>query len=175
MTKQTLSGSEYIMGVDIGGTKIAVGLVKNAAGSIVVQRRAPMISNSDAGAGLGSVLAAMDSVIADLGGRRNRGDWNLRSGPLDPLTGIILNPPNVPCWRNFPLAAEVASRRQLPVKVDNDANSAALAEVRWGAGRGYRNVLYVSVGTGIGTGIILDGRIYHGRAGAARRGWPRQH
>lgn len=170
MTKQTLSGSEYIMGVDIGGTKIAVGLV-NAAGSIVAQRRAPMISNSDAGAGLGSVLAAMDSVIADLGSLDEIGAIGICApGPLDPLTGIILNPPNVPCWRNFPLAAEVASRRQLPVKVDNDANSAALAEVRWGAGRGYRNVLYVSVGTGIGTGIILDGRIYHGRTGAAGEG-----
>lgn len=170
MTKQALSASDYIMGVDIGGTKIAVGLV-DAAGSIVTQRRAPMISNSDAAAGLSSVLAAMDSVMADLENHQEiRAIGICAPGPLDPQTGVILNPPNVPCWRNFPLAAEIASQRNLPVKVDNDANSAALAEVRWGAGRGYTNVVYVTVGTGIGTGIILDGRIYHGRTGAAGEG-----
>ena len=170
MVKQSLSGSGYMMGVDIGGTKVAVGLV-DEAGSIVAQRRAPMISNSDAAAGLSSVIAAMDSVVGDLESPRDiRAIGICAPGPLDPQTGIIINPPNVPCWRNFPLAAEIAGRRNLPVKVDNDANSAALAEVRWGAGRGYNNVVYVTVGTGIGTGIILDGRIYHGRTGAAGEG-----
>ncbi|HEY1801521.1 MAG TPA: ROK family protein [Terriglobales bacterium] len=170
MMKQALSGSGYIMGVDIGGTKVAVGLI-DPAGSIVAQRRAPMISNSDAATGLGSVLAAMDSVIADLkSDQRIRAIGICAPGPLDPQTGTIINPPNLPCWRNFPLAAEVAALHHIPVKVDNDANSAALAEVRWGAGRGYKNVVYVTVGTGIGTGIILDGRIFHGRTGAAGEG-----
>ncbi|MHB8501637.1 MAG: ROK family protein [Candidatus Acidiferrales bacterium] len=58
----------------------------------------------------------------------------------------------------------------VPVKVDNDANAAALAEAKWGAGRGYRNVFYASIGTGIGTGIIFDGRIYHGKTAAAAEG-----
>jgi glucokinase len=58
----------------------------------------------------------------------------------------------------------------VPIKVDNDANAAALAEAKWGAGRGYRNIFYATVGTGIGTGIIFDGRIYHGRTGAAAEG-----
>ncbi len=58
----------------------------------------------------------------------------------------------------------------VPIKVDNDANAAALAEAKWGAGRGYRNIFYASVGTGIGTGIVFDGRIYHGRTGAAAEG-----
>jgi glucokinase len=82
----------------------------------------------------------------------------------------VINPPNVPCWRNFALADEVARRYRLPVRVDNDANAAALAEAQWGAGCGYRRVFYATIGTGIGTGIVFDGNIYHGRTGAAGEG-----
>src|SRR6516225_10452682 len=88
-------------------------------------------------------------------------------GPLDPRTGVVLNPPNVTCWRNYPLAAEIARRYGGSVKLENDAKSAGLAEALWGAGRGYRNVFYTCIGTGIGAGILFDGRIYHGRTGAA--------
>jgi glucokinase len=59
---------------------------------------------------------------------------------------------------------------KVPIRVDNDANAAALAEAKWGAGRGYRNIFYATLGTGIGTGIILDGRIFHGKTGAAAEG-----
>ena len=83
---------------------------------------------------------------------------------------MIINPPNVTCWRNFPLAAEISNRYHLPVKIENDANAAALAEVLWGAGKGYAKVFYISIGTGIGTGFILDGHIYNGRTGAAPEG-----
>jgi glucokinase len=91
-------------------------------------------------------------------------------GPLDPATGVVINPPNLPCWRNFPLAAEVANIYNVPVRVDNDGNAAALAETVWGAGRGYKYVFYTCIGTGIGTGIVIDGRIYHGHTGAAAEG-----
>jgi glucokinase len=91
-------------------------------------------------------------------------------GPLDPHTGIVINPPNLPCWRNFPLADEISRKYKVPVKVDNDANGATLAEALWGAGRGYRNIFLTVLGTGIGTGIVFDGRIYHGRTGAAGEG-----
>src|SRR4029077_17083092 len=91
-------------------------------------------------------------------------------GPLNPKTGVVVNPPNLPGWRNFPLAAEISKRYSLPVHVDNDGNAAALAEALWGAGRGYRNVFCATIGTGIGTGIVFDGRIYHGRTGAAGEG-----
>ena len=91
-------------------------------------------------------------------------------GLLDPRTGIVINPPNLPGWRNFPLAAEISKAYCLPVRVDNDGNAAALAEALWGAGRGYRNVFCATIGTGIGTGIVFDGRIYHGRTGAAAEG-----
>jgi glucokinase len=94
----------------------------------------------------------------------------LLSRTLDPEAGVVVNPPNLPCWRNFPLASRMSERYALPVKVDNDAHAAALAESFWGAGKGYRNVFYTCIGTGIGTGIILDGTIYHGRTGAAGEG-----
>jgi glucokinase len=83
---------------------------------------------------------------------------------------VIINPPNVPCWRDFPLAEKVSENYEVPVRVDNDANAAALAETRWGAGTGYRNLFYATIGTGIGTGIVFDGHIHHGRTGAAGEG-----
>jgi len=91
-------------------------------------------------------------------------------GPLDPFTGTIINPPNLPIWHNYPLEQEMRRVFHLNVKIDNDANAAALAEAKWGAGRGYRNVFYTCIGTGIGTGIVFDGRIYHGKSGAAGEG-----
>jgi glucokinase len=91
-------------------------------------------------------------------------------GPLDPRTGVVLNPPNVPCWRDFPLAAEIQRRYGVSARVDNDGNAAALAETLWGSGKGYGNVFYGCIGTGIGAGIIIDGKIFHGRTGSAAEG-----
>jgi len=156
---------KLVMGVDIGGTKVAVGLV-DAAGKIVSQGRAPMVANGTAEEGLHAVTKAIDSHwsndIHSIG--------ICAPGPLDPKTGVILNPPNVPCWRNFPLGETMTGRYSVPVKVDNDANAAALAETRWGSARGYRYVFYATLGTGIGTGIVFDDRIYHGKTGSAGEG-----
>lgn len=156
------------VGVDVGGTKVAAGLV-NPDGEIVSQLRVPMSANGTAQAGLNAVLMAIAAILPD-GDAGISGIGICAPGPLDPKTGIILNPPNVPCWRNFPLAEAVQNTHRVPVKLDNDANAAALAEARWGAGRGYRNIFYATIGTGIGTGIILDGKIYHGRTGSAGEG-----
>jgi len=160
-----------IIGVDIGGTKIATGLV-DSEGEIKKQARTPMVSDLGPAAGLAAVVAAIDHLYAGDSEKQNliRGIGICAPGPLDPKTGVIVNPPNVPCWRNFPLAAEVGKVYGVPVRIDNDANAAALAEVQWGAGRGYGNVFYATIGTGIGTGIIFGGRIYHGRTGAAGEG-----
>jgi glucokinase len=162
------------MGVDIGGTKVAAGLV-DESGTILQQARVPMAANGTASDGLAAVLSAINNVSGNL--ERHSGLPSAvgcigicAPGPLDPTRGLVINPPNLPCWRNYPLAEELARVFRVPVKLDNDANAAALAEARWGAGRGYRNLFYATLGTGIGTGIIFNGRIYHGRTGAAAEG-----
>ena len=164
---------QYFIGVDVGGTKVAAGLV-SSTGEITHRTRAPMAA-AEANAGLAAVTSAIDSVRAAV----NPGSESLglisgigicAPGPLDPQTGIVINPPNLPGWRNFPLADLVSKAYRLPVRVDNDGNAAALAEALWGAGHGYRNVFFATIGTGIGTGIIFDRRIYHGRTGAAAEG-----
>ena len=91
-------------------------------------------------------------------------------GPLNPKTGVVLNPPNLPGWRNIPLAEMVQKRFGLPCRLENDANAAALAETRYGAARGRDSVFYATLGTGIGAGIVFNGKIYHGRNGAAAEG-----
>ena len=161
----------FLVGVDVGGTKVAAGIV-DSSGKIQQQHRTPMAAHGTAAAGLTAVTTAIDALTAESATRfgKLRGIGICSPGPLDPVTGIVINPPNLPCWKNFPLAAEIARIYQVPVRVDNDANAAALAETIWGAGRGYKYVFYASLGTGIGTGIVLDGRIYHGHTGAAAEG-----
>ena len=157
-----------ILGVDIGGTKVAVGLV-DRHGKILTQTRKPMAAHGTPEAGFEAVTAAIDSMLPNtLDEISSIGIC--APGPLDPKSGVVLNPPNLPCWRNFPLAEKITAKYHVPVKVDNDANAAALAETRWGAARGYRYVFYATIGTGIGTGIVLDGAIYHGNTGSAGEG-----
>ncbi len=165
---------DLVVGVDIGGSKVAAGLV-DPAGEILCHNRNPMICNDGAASGLASVVKAIETASAqavNAVGKHNliRGVGICSPGPLDPKTGVIINPPNLPCWRNFPLAAEIAQIYRVRVKVDNDANAAGLAETLWGSGLGYGNVFYVTLGTGIGTALLIDGRIYHGRTGAAAEG-----
>jgi glucokinase len=163
--------NRFVIGVDVGGTKVAAGLV-DSQGTIHARSRVPMIALGKASEGLMAVTSAIDSLFAKNASLKDAicGIGICSPGPLDPSTGAVINPPNLPCWRNFPLAAEASKIYDVPVKVDNDANAAALAEVLWGAGRGYRNVFYTCIGTGIGGGFVLDGRIYHGRTGAAAEG-----
>ena len=164
----TATSQDTVLGVDIGGTKVAVGLV-DAQGEILTQTRKPMVANGTAEAGLQAVIAAIDAISSSEGG----GFQSIgicAPGPLDPKAGVVVNPPNVPCWRNFPLAEKIKEKYKVSVRLDNDANAAALAETLWGAARGYRYVFYATIGTGIGTGIVFDGKIYHGKTGAAGEG-----
>lgn len=162
--------SRIVVGVDIGGTKVAAGLV-NARGEILAQTRTPMVTTGSPSDGLDAVARAIRELSSGtVSPSQIEAIGVCAPGPLDPITGTILNPPNLKIWHNYPLAAEMRRLYSVPVKIDNDANAAALAEAKWGAGRGYRNVFYVTVGTGIGTGIIFDGRIYHGKTGAAAEG-----
>src|SRR5258708_31920377 len=162
--------SRTVIGVDIGGTKVAAGLV-NAKGEILARNRTPMVTSGTPSDGLAAVSEAIRGLFPDTVPHDKIGAIGVCApGPLNPSTGTILNPPNLTIWHNYPLAEEMRRLYKVSVRVDNDANAAALAEVKWGAGRGYRNVFYATVGTGIGTGIIFDSRIYHGKTGAAAEG-----
>lgn len=168
MTPTQTEANAWAIGVDVGGTKVAAGFV-DAQGEIHQHTRVPMNSHGTAEEGLAAVTGAIDELLK-LAPETNNASRRIgicAPGPLDPHTGVVLNPPNVTCWRNYPLAAEIARRYGGVVKLENDAKSAGLAETLWGAGRGYRNVFYATIGTGIGAGILFDGRIYHGRTGAA--------
>jgi glucokinase len=159
------------IGVDIGGTKVAAGLV-DATGAITHRVRVPMVSAGTAAAGFGAVSAAIEGVFSSAPEARAAvtGIGLCSPGPLDPIRGVVINPPNLPCWRGFHLAAEVARVFGVPARVDNDANAAGLAEVLWGSGQGNTNVFYATLGTGVGAGIIFDRKIYHGRTGSAAEG-----
>ncbi len=88
-------------------------------------------------------------------------------GPLDWDTGVIHEAPNLPGWKEVPLAARIGDAVGLPAFLENDANAAALAEWQYGVGRGAMNMLYITVSTGVGGGLILDGELWHGAYGSA--------
>ncbi len=157
--------SSTFAAVDIGGTKVATGIV-DEAGNILTKARVPMIANRDAETAVSAVFEALDQILSK-SDTAPSAIGIISPGPLDPNTGVILNPPNLPCWREFPLGARVSARYGLPTFVENDANAAGLAEALWGVGAGYKAVFYVTLGTGIGTALVLDGDIYNGRTGAA--------
>jgi glucokinase len=158
------------IGVDIGGTKIAAGIV-NVHGKIRDKIRAPMPSHASGEEAFEAVRGVVDKLLPE--NQRHGPRFYIGvscPGPLNPQRGVIINPPNLPCWRDFPLAQRISETWSLPAVIDNDSNAAALAEAVWGAGAGFSSVFYATLGTGIGTGLVFDGNIYHGRTGAAAEG-----
>lgn len=154
-----------VIGVDIGGTKIAAGRVDERA-QVSDEVTLPTLAGEPLEVSLAQVYAAIERC-RDV---RTAAIGICAPGPLNPKTGVVINPPNLPQWRDVPLARLVSRRFQLPCRVENDANAAGLAEVLFGAARGMESVLYVTLSTGIGAGIVLNGRIYHGKNGAAAEG-----
>ncbi|HET7751680.1 MAG TPA: ROK family protein [Terriglobales bacterium] len=158
-----------VLGVDIGGTKAEAGLV-NASGEILLTVRRRMVVQKTAEDGLRAVTDAIEAVLSNRRSRSVSAIGISVAGWVDSQRGVLLSATNLPCWRNYPLAEKIQQRYKLPTCLANDANVAALAEAVWGAGVGYKNVFYVSLGTGIGTGLVLQDRLYYGRTGAAGEG-----
>jgi glucokinase len=154
-----------VLGVDIGGTKIATGLVNDCA-EVSQVRSVPTLANEGYDVSIQQVWSAIENAITP--------DVNAigicAPGPLNPKTGVVLNPPNLPGWRDIPLREMAEQRFGMRVRVENDCNAAGLAEARFGAAKGCSSVFYAAIGTGIGSGIILDGKIYYGKNGAAAEG-----
>jgi glucokinase len=154
-----------VLGVDVGGTKIACARVDSSL-SLLECATLPTRAEEGPEISLGQVFAAIDQCLTP----EVQAIGICAPGPLNPKTGVIINPTNLPGWRNVALADMVANKYGLPCSVENDANAAGLAEALFGAARGYSSVFYVTLSTGIGAGIILDRRIYHGKNGFAAEG-----
>jgi len=153
----------FIAGIDLGGTKI-LSLCLDATFKVVGRD----LRETDAERGPEAVIESMvASALAAAGGRPLRAAGISTPGPSDPARGIVTTPPNLPGWHDVPLAALISERLGVPAWIENDANAAALAEHRLGAGRGTQHMVLVTLGTGIGGGLIFDGKLYHGASGAA--------
>ncbi|MCK9894059.1 ROK family glucokinase [Frankia sp. AgB32] len=147
------------IGVDVGGTKVAAGVV-DGAGTVLATVRRPTPGHSAA-----EVADTIAAVVAELGaGHEVRAVGIGAAGWIDADRSRVVFAPNL-AWRDEPLRDEVASRVGLPVVVENDANAMAWAEYRFGAGRGRRDLVCLTVGTGIGGGIVLGGELYRGAFG----------
>ena len=148
------------VGVDLGGTKIA-GIVMRDDGEVLETLEAPTPRTAD------DIVSALVDAIEDLRARGDVGAVGVGvAGMVDVEAGVLRFAPNLPL-RELPLRAMLGKRLALPVVVDNDANVAGWGELRFGAARGARDVLAVTVGTGIGGAIITDGRLYRGAHGFA--------
>lgn len=149
--------------VDIGGTKIAAGIVLED-GTLLDRIECP----TEAELGFMNSIGRIESTLRELIDRCGAidGIGIACPGPLDPLAGVIGNVGTLPGWMNGHLAEEVAMRFGLSVAVENDADAAALAEYAWGTERSDGTLIYVTVSTGIGGGIVLSGQLYRGVNGA---------
>jgi len=157
---------QLIAGIDIGGTKIAVAIAA-AAGKIVASNSFPTEGGRTPQDLMGQALETIERLAETHHGRLAAIGIGC-AGPLDLDRGVVWAPPNMPRnWRQFPLRSFVESKSRLPVIVDNDANAAALAEHLFGAGRGYSDLVYFTISTGIGGGIISNNVLAHrwGEAG----------
>lgn len=150
-------------GLDIGGTKCAISTGECAADSIRILSREEFPT---AGLSWRQVLdefARRIEAISKSGGDREVSAIGIScGGPLDSRAGIIMSPPNLPGWDDVRIVDFFSDRFKVPVHLQNDANACALAEYRFGAGRGTRNMVFMTFGTGLGAGIVIDGRLYSG-------------
>lgn len=147
--------AHLVLAVDIGGTKVEAALVSQM-GKIVLSERRPTAVKGRASEGLRAVRETIDGVLGRSRGREIRAIGVSVPGWVDANTGKVLKAANLPCWRDYPLARKLQDLYDLPTRIANDANAAAMAEARWGAGRRYKSFFYVSLGTGIGTGVVQD-------------------
>ncbi len=161
----------YVLGVDLGGTNIVVGLVAEDGSAVHGVLSEPTRSEEGADAVVDRIVRLCGASIAaaDAAGVRAPAIVGVgigSPGPLDRSRGLVLVTPNLG-WKNFPLRDRVGSALGLPASLDNDANCAVYGEWWMGAGKGSRHLVGLTIGTGIGGGIVIDGQIYHGASDAA--------
>jgi glucokinase len=152
----------YLGGIDIGGTKCAVVLGEASEGTVRVIGKDMYPTPDDPQEAVRSFVDRL-AALAEAHGAVKPDAIGISCGsPLDSRAGLILSPPNLPHWDRIDVVGPLRERFGVPVGLQNDANACALAEWQWGAGRGTRNMVFLTFGTGMGAGLILDGRLYVG-------------
>lgn len=166
---------KYSIGIDIGGTKCAVllgkGTIPAQADDDFILKKTCFATQPKKGSQhtLERLYAAVDALLRESGAAPEQvaGIGISCGGPLNHQTGVILNPPNLYGWDNVPIVSLLETRYGIPTHLQNDANACALAEWCFGAARGCQNAVFLTFGTGMGAGLILDGRLYNGASDMA--------
>lgn len=158
--------SRIALAFDLGGTELRAALVGDG-GKLLAFASVPTRARDGPDAVIAQITMLAEKTCSEVPDARPLGIGIGAPGPLDPVAGILTAPPTLSGWREVPLASLLQDRLNLPVRLENDANAAALGEWRFGAGRGAASLVFVTVSTGIGGGVISDGRIVHGRRGLA--------
>jgi predicted NBD/HSP70 family sugar kinase len=155
------------VGVDFGHRHVRVALA-DLSSAVIAERHVELEVDDDAEIALDTAARLADEVLAEAGIERSRviGAGMALSGPIDRHTGTV-GSSVIPRWAGVQAGEELSRRLEVPVELDNDANLGALAEVSFGAGRGLSDVVYVMMSAGIGAGLVLGGRLYHGATGIA--------
>ena len=163
---------QFIVGIDLGGTNIAAGAMPTDGTREIAMRMAPTHGEEGADGVADRIAAMVEEVISqtqkETGADRSDflGVGIGAPGPLDRARGLVIVTPNLG-WHDYPLRDEVSRRVNLKATLDNDANCATLGEWWCGAAKGGRNVVGITIGTGIGGGLIFDGKLYHGASDGA--------
>lgn len=156
----------YLLGLDIGGTKCAVTLAKNEASiAPVILKKVQFPTESDKPYRvLEEFMKTLDLILTEekLTYSDVSGIGISCGGPLNSEKGVIMCPPNLPKWDNVAVCDYFSERTGIKCHLQNDANACAVAEWKYGAGKGLKNMVFLTFGTGLGAGLILDGRLYRG-------------
>ncbi|MCF6314371.1 MAG: ROK family protein [Verrucomicrobiales bacterium] len=158
-----MSSSLHYLGIDIGGTKTAVSIMNETAG-VVAKTRFPSQGKDGAEVGIRRTIEAGQELIK---GRKINGIGISVGAMFDLKTGCFGVAPHLPNWENYPLVETIENAFSLPVTADNDANACALAEWRYGAAKNKQHLAFLTFGTGLGAGFILNNQIFHGASNLA--------
>lgn len=168
MTKRDSRSEPLILGIDLGGTKILTA-VASATGKLLASEQVITPAEQGPETVIEAIVAAADRTLGQAGiaAAQLSAVGVGAAGISNPDTGVIFSSPNLPGWQDVPLRDIIERRLGIKTYLGNDANAAALGELYFGAGRGARHLIYVTVSTGIGGGIIIDGKLYTGTGGTA--------
>ena len=152
-----------IIGVDVGGTKCAVTYGQKEGFELHIREKI-RFATTGVDETIANIVRAVDDVMRKNGlTAGNTAAIGVScGGPLDSRTGVVMSPPNLPGWDNIPIVKLLGDRFGIRTGIHNDANACALAEWKFGAGIGARNMAFLTFGTGLGAGLILDGKLYAG-------------